>query len=114
MADYKNGTGEPEVINNIHTNYTVFNALGGASGKQKEAFQANVAYLKTALAEVGCTDCLMQIQTKSFVCDPSFGIHMELKSSSIYWSMYRSLEFCGQTLLLFEFALPHSCHCQLL
>jgi hypothetical protein len=61
IADYKNGTGEQEVINNIHTNYTVFNALGGASGKQKEAFQANVMYLKEALAQVTFQFCRLVV-----------------------------------------------------
>ncbi|CAL8464293.1 g3828 [Coccomyxa elongata] len=50
IADYE--LGEAAMISNIQTGYTVFDdKLGGASQKQKDAFKANVRYLREALAQ---------------------------------------------------------------
>ena len=51
IADYERG--EAAMINNIKTGYTVFDVkLGGAKQKHKDAFKANVRYLREALAQV--------------------------------------------------------------
>ena len=52
IADYKDGTGQAEMIRNIQDNYKVFDSPVFADGSERAAFAANIEYLKTALAEV--------------------------------------------------------------
>ena len=52
IEDYKDGTGQAEMINNIQMNYKVFDSPAFATLGERCAFASNIEYLSTALAEV--------------------------------------------------------------
>ena len=60
IADYKGGSGQAEMINNIQVNYKVFDSPAFATLEERSAFASNIEYLKTALAEVRTLDNFQQ------------------------------------------------------